>query len=136
TGDHTLLDRAARTLERYGQHVGRAVRVMPLMVANVALWHGGDTQVVVAGGPDAADTLALERAVAAHYLPWAVSVPIDPATAEHRAATMPWVAAMVADQGAAAYICDGFACQAPESDPAAVAASLDALVQRTRVALI
>ncbi len=136
TGDHTLLDRAARTLERYGQHVGRAVRVMPLMVANVALWHGGDTQVVVAGEPGAADTLKLERTVAAHYLPWAVSVPIGPSSAAHLAATMPWVTSMVAERGAVAYVCDGFACQAPESDPAAVAASLDALVQRTRVALI
>src|SRR6185436_7707713 len=60
TGDQSYRDRAGRTLERYGPSIGRAVRVMPLMVANVTLWHAGGAQVVIVGERGGPDTLALE----------------------------------------------------------------------------
>lgn len=133
-GDQALLERASRTLERYGPHLGKAVRVMPLMVANIALWRGGDTQIVVAGTPGAADTIALEAAVAERYLPWAVTIPLAASTRDSVAATFPWLGAMSADHGAKAYLCDGFTCQAPEADAVALGLSLDALVRSKRIA--
>src|SRR5438132_13040998 len=39
-GDAALIDRAKRTLERYGPGLGRVARVMPLMLGNLAAWHG------------------------------------------------------------------------------------------------
>jgi uncharacterized protein YyaL (SSP411 family) len=105
---------------------------MPLMVANIVLWHGGGTQIVIAGRPGAEDTIALERAVAAHDLPWAVKIPVDPtATA---ASPLPWLRAMTLRDGrAAAYVCSDFTCQAPVTDASALDAQIDDLVRGKRV---
>jgi hypothetical protein len=65
------MDLAERTLQRYGAGLGQVVRVMPLMAANLALWHGRRSEVVLAGDPDSADFRALERVLAGAYLPWA-----------------------------------------------------------------
>ncbi len=128
TGDRTLIDRAGRTLERYGPQIGRAVRVMPLMVANVVLWHAGGTQIVLAGA-DGQAMAALEGALARHYLPWAVTVPLqDEAAAKRLGARWPWMAAMVPRGGAAtAYVCTNFTCQAPQTDATAFDEQLAAL---------
>ncbi len=72
--DETLATRAERTLERYGPQIGRAVRVMPLMVSNLVLWHTPPSQVVLVGTPGADDFKALERVLARHYLPAAVTI--------------------------------------------------------------
>jgi uncharacterized protein YyaL (SSP411 family) len=125
-GDAEFDDLAGRTLARYGPHVGRAVRVLPLMVANIALWHGGDTQIVIAGPPDNEATRALESVVAAHDLPWAVVVPLSSAAAAAELGTViPWMAAMWPQSGAKVYVCDNFTCQAPIDDPSSLAAALD-----------
>ncbi len=128
TGDRTLIDRAGRTLERYGPQIGRAVRVMPLMVANVVLWHAGGTQIVLAGA-DGQAMAALAGALARHYLPWAVTVPLqDEAAAKRLGARWPWMAAMVPRGGAAtAYVCTNFTCQAPQTDATAFDEQLAAL---------
>jgi uncharacterized protein YyaL (SSP411 family) len=131
-GDEALTTLASRTLERYGPHIGRAVRVMPLMVTNIVLWHGGGTQIVIAGHRDADDTRALERAVAHHDLPWAVSVPVDPTTAA--TSPLPWLRAMALRDGhAAAYVCSDFTCQAPVTDAAALDAQIEDLARGKRV---
>ncbi len=131
-GDDARATLAGRTLERYGPHIGRAVRVMPLMVANIALWHGGGTQIVIAGHRDADDTRALERAVAHHDLPWAVIVPVDPTTAA--TSPLPWLRAMALRDGhAAAYVCSDFTCQAPVTDAAVLDAQIEDLVRGKRV---
>ena len=79
TGDATFSDRAKATLERYGPQIGQVVRVMPLMVSNVALWHATKAEIVIAGDPAAAETRALEAVAARRYLPWAITIPVDPA---------------------------------------------------------
>jgi uncharacterized protein YyaL (SSP411 family) len=133
-GDQALIDRAGRTLERYGPQIGRAVRVMPLMVGNVVLWHAGGTQIVIAGQPGET-TAALERAVARRYAPWAVTVPIqDEAAAARLGSRWPWMAAMVPRGGAStAYVCTNFTCQAPETDPASFDRQLAALAEPRRL---
>jgi uncharacterized protein YyaL (SSP411 family) len=131
-GDEALTTLAGRTLERYGPHIGRAVRVMPLMVTNIVLWHGGGTQIVIAGRHDAEDTRALERAVARHDLPWAVIVPVDPTIAA--SSPLPWLQAMALRDGhAAAYVCSDFTCQAPVTDAAALDGQIEDLVRGKRV---
>ena len=75
TGNGTLLDRARVTLERYGPGLGQVVRVMPLMASNLALWYGPRAEVVIAGAPGAADTVALEAVAGARYLPWTLTIP-------------------------------------------------------------
>jgi hypothetical protein len=117
--DSSLVDRARRTLERYGPEIGRAVRVMPFMVSNVALWHAAGSQIVLAGRPGSADLLALERVVTKFYLPAAAVIVRDTTGADAALARrLPWLAAMQpADGRAAAYVCREFTCQAPTADP-------------------
>ena len=133
-GEQALIDRAGRTLERYGPQIGRAVRVMPLMVANVVLWQAGGTQIVIAGAPAEA-TAALERALARRYVPWAVTIPIqDVAAAKRLGSRWPWMAALVPRGGAStAYVCTNFTCQAPETDAAAFDRQLSALAEPRRL---
>jgi uncharacterized protein len=115
TGDRGCLARAERTLERYGAGLGQVVRVMPMMMANVALWHGRRAEIVLVGAPGSADLAALERVVAGHYAPWAVTVAVEPGRAP--SSRTPWLGAMAMQGGrATAYVCHDFACQAPTAD--------------------
>jgi uncharacterized protein YyaL (SSP411 family) len=132
-GDPEFDDMAGRALQRYGPHIGRAVRVLPLMAANIALWHGGDTQIVIAGPREDDATRALEAVVASHQLPWAVTVSIASADDAGRLARLvPWIGAMWSERGPAAYVCDNFTCQAPEHDPSSLDAALNRLVTGAR----
>jgi uncharacterized protein YyaL (SSP411 family) len=133
--DNALADRARRTLERYGPQVGRVVRVMPLMVSNLVLWHSPAIQVVVAGEAGQERTMVLERVVSRHYLPAGVVLRLgSDARTEALAARLPWIAAMEPRDGRAlAYVCHDFACQAPVADPAALDAQLTEAAQPQRV---
>jgi uncharacterized protein YyaL (SSP411 family) len=117
--DTTLLDRAKRTLERYGPHLGEVGRVMPLMLSNIAIWHGGAPQVVIAGPPDTDDTRALERVVAKTYAPGLLQIPR--ASSGDGGSALPWLSAMSARDGrATAYVCRDFTCREPVTDPSAL----------------
>ncbi len=79
TADDALLAHAERTLERYG-HGDRPRRPRDAV-------HGGErralaerwtVQVAIAGDARSDSVIALERAVAAKYLPFAVVVPVHP----------------------------------------------------------
>jgi hypothetical protein len=132
--DETLVKRAERTLERYGPQIGRAVRVMPLMVSNLVIWHAPPSQVVVVGTPGADDFRALERVLARHYLPAAVTVVHQAGEDEALARRLPWLAAMdVVNGRAAAYVCQDFTCQAPLTDPDALDAALKDLSAPRRI---
>jgi uncharacterized protein YyaL (SSP411 family) len=132
-GDAALIDRARRTLERYGPQIGRAVRVMPFMVANIVLWHAGGTQIVIvasAGTP----AEPLERVAARRYLPWGVMIPVrDDQTAARLSARLPWIAAMTSRGAATAYVCSHFTCQAPETDPEGFDRQLAAIAEPRRI---
>jgi uncharacterized protein YyaL (SSP411 family) len=121
TGDAALVARAGRTLERYGPQIGQVVRVMPFMVANAAMWNAPRPQIVLAGAAAQDDRRALETELASHYLPFAVTLAIDPAARpEATSSKLPWLAAMDARDGrAAGYVCVDFVCRAPVTDRAA-----------------
>lgn len=122
TGDASLRDRAAMTLERYGAGLGRIARVMPMMLANVVFWLSPSAQVVIVGDADDEDRRALERAVAKAYAPTMVQMPVSAVGAEALGAILPWVGAMKPVGGrAAAYVCQDFTCRAPVADPAELA---------------
>jgi uncharacterized protein YyaL (SSP411 family) len=70
---------------------------------------------VIAGDPDAPDAAALRRAVAQPYAPDLVIAPLAP---ESPLADWPLFRDKAARDGAAtAYVCRGYACDAPTSDP-------------------
>jgi uncharacterized protein YyaL (SSP411 family) len=139
TGDAAFVDRARATLERYGPGLGRVVRVMPLMASTLTLWYGPRAELVIAGAPGAPDTIALEAAAAARYLPWTVTIPAAPGREDRaRDARLPQIAAMLEavrrrDGRATAFVCRDFACQEPVSDPAALDRQLEAAATPSRI---
>jgi hypothetical protein len=126
TGDAVWRARVERTFEGAGARIRSAGRSVPMMLAGLSAWHAGVQQVAIVGEAGGADREALERVVAARYLPFAVIVPIAPGERQRRiAAVAPFVGAMPCVGGrATAYVCRDFACQAPVTDPGALAAQL------------
>jgi uncharacterized protein len=125
-GDASALEKAERTMARYGPRIGAAARVVPLMLAGLSSWHAAHTQVVLVGEPGAPDSEALRATLAARYIPFAVVVPMSPGDTRHElSVTLPFVAAMTAKDGrATAYVCRAFVCREPVTDPEALAAQL------------
>ncbi len=115
-----------RVLARLATRPAEVARQSPFMVSNVPAWHHGLLQAVIVGQAAADDTAALRRVVARHYLPFTIVVPVEPGDPQMALAQrLPWVDAMAMREGrATAYVCRGFACEAPVTSPEA----LDALL--------
>ena len=118
--------RAERTLARYGPRIGAAARVVPMMLAALSTYHADHAQVVIVGEPDAGDTQAMYRALAARYAPFAVTIPIAPGSTQAKvAAAIPFVGPMTMRDGrATAYVCQDFVCREPTNDPGQLQAAL------------
>jgi uncharacterized protein YyaL (SSP411 family) len=97
TGDESYRARAARALERYGPQIGKVARVMPFMMSNLVKWHGTPMEITITGKRDDERTIALERAVAKKFLPFAVF--------------------LYASGEPSAQVCSNRVCQMPTSDP-------------------
>ena len=102
-----------------------------MMLCGLSAWHAGVSQVVVTGDRDADGTMALERELAARYLPFAIHVPVAPATQEAVAARLEFVGAMTGSESAV-YVCREFTCQQPVKDPASLSALLSGMTQSTK----
>jgi uncharacterized protein YyaL (SSP411 family) len=126
TGDAGALEKAERTMARFGPRIGSAGRAVPFMLSNLSAWHAGpmQTQIVLAGPRDREDTRALRGVLTRAYQPFATVIAVEPGTADQAALArlLPWVGAMgLVDGRAAAYVCRNFACERPITDPAALA---------------
>ncbi len=128
--DSAAVTRIERTLARGGLSIGQAARAVPFMLANLATYHAGVRQIVVVGPPDDEHTRALQAVVARHYLPFSVVVPVTPGHEQARLAhLLPFLERLTMRDGrATAYVCEGFTCQAPTSDPETFARQLGGLV--------
>ena len=99
--------------------MGRAV---PFMAAVLSTSLATAEQIVIVGKRDAADTRAMWNAAHKLYRPFAVMTLVDPSQQEGLAEHMPWIAPMkMVDGKATAYVCKGFACDAPSTDPEVLA---------------
>jgi uncharacterized protein len=113
---HDGLARAERALARIGPRIATAPRAVPMMLCGLSAWHHGLAQVVLVGRAAGQEMLALRRDVAARYLPFAIVVPVEPGPRQAAlAARLPFIAAMTAPEGAAAYVCRDFTCTQPVS---------------------
>ncbi len=126
TPDETLLARAERTLSRFGPRIGAAARAVPMMMAALSAWHRGLGQIVRVGAADAPAAGALNREVAAHYLPFHIVIPAEPGDSQRQLAErLPFIAGMSAGNGgAAAYVCRDFTCQQPATTAAELHSAL------------
>ena len=126
TGDARALAKSERTLGRYGARLGRAARVVPMMMAALAHYHAPATQIVIVGAPGDDATRALQRVVASRYLPFAVRIQVaSDARRAELATRMPFIEAMSGVEGRpTAYVCSDFTCREPVTTPAALDAQL------------
>ncbi len=130
TGDATYQARAEAVLASWGDRLRRQPRVAPGMLAALATSMLPAAEIAIASGAEPAAARALHHAVDRHFLPAAVVIPIAPAAVPALRAVAPWTAAMA--EGArppAAFLCRDFVCEVPTGDPAALAASLEALAR-------
>jgi uncharacterized protein len=127
--DADAVTRIERTLARGGVAIGEAARAVPHMLANLATYHAGLRQVVIVGAPDAQDTQALHDVVARHYLPFTICVPVAPGHAQARLThLLPFLGTLTQrEHRATAYVCEGFTCQAPTTDPETLGRQLGGL---------
>jgi uncharacterized protein YyaL (SSP411 family) len=85
-------------------------RGVPLMAAALSTHLAGVQQIVIAEGEDD----ALDRAVAMHYLPFAIQLRVSAAGRSGLAGSLPFIAAMQPLAGiSAAYVCRDFTCRQP-----------------------
>ncbi len=121
TGDPTYERRAEALIEATAGAVRRSPEGFAFLLCAADFALGPSHEVVVAGAPGAADTAALLAALRRPFLPRKVVVLRPDPGPGPIGALAPYVAAQTAlDGAAAAYVCRGFACERPTTDPGAM----------------
>jgi uncharacterized protein YyaL (SSP411 family) len=129
--DAGYTDMIGRTFALFGERLARMGRAVPLMLSALSSYHAGMSQLVIAGELDDPATQAMRRAAGDRYLPFTVVVPIVREHRDRLARVLPWTAAMTPrDDGATAYVCRAFACDAPTTSPAELVEKLQSLAAR------
>jgi uncharacterized protein YyaL (SSP411 family) len=124
TGQTELEDLAERTMRSAGE-IAQQPMAHTLMMCAAAFAAGPAQEVTIVGDPEAADTRALLDVVRERYLPNAV-VHLRPPDGGAVAELAPYTEAQTMRDGqATAYVCEGFACQAPTTNPEEVVRQLD-----------
>jgi uncharacterized protein YyaL (SSP411 family) len=125
TGAEGFSGKAEQVIGSFGARLVSMSRGVPMMLAALSTYHAGMPQIVIVGRAEEDDTRALIDAVRSRYRPTAVTVRVDPARQADLSRVLPWIGAMgMRDGRATAYVCREFACRAPTTDPAALAAEL------------
>jgi uncharacterized protein YyaL (SSP411 family) len=107
-------DRIDRTLRLFAARLEQMGRGVPMMASALSTRLAGVQQIVLVDG---AGGEPLRRELAQQFLPFAIFLRVDAASARALAASLPFVAAMTPDSsnggGAAVYICRNFTCRQP-----------------------
>ena len=118
TGERAYADRATEAIASFGGRLEEQGRAVPLMAAALSMSITEGEQIVIIGPRDSAETAALWTAANKKYRPFSVITRVDPADQAALAVHMPWIAQMKMIEGkATVYVCRGFACDAPSTDP-------------------
>jgi uncharacterized protein YyaL (SSP411 family) len=123
TGDDRYERRADAIFESFGELLERAAPAFPRLLCALDFRASGPREIVLAGEPGRPDFEALRDAVFASPGLNRVVAHVDSAAAVPALAPLTR-ARSVRDGKAAAYVCERFACQAPVTDPEALAALL------------
>ncbi len=126
TGERAYADRAAEAITSFGGRLEEQGRAVPFMAAALSMSMAEGEQIVILGPRDSAETAALWTAANRRYRPFSVITRVDPGDQAALAAHMPWIAQMkMIDGKATVYVCRGFVCAAPSTDPAVLAGNRD-----------
>jgi uncharacterized protein YyaL (SSP411 family) len=127
-GEASWTDRARATLARLAPTAAKAPLAFGRLLAALDFYLGRTVELAVIGQPGDAQTRRLLEVVRGRFLPNRL---IAVAASPDDGPAMPLLADRRALDGmATAYLCEGFVCQAPTTDPAELARQLDAF--RTR----
>jgi hypothetical protein len=120
TGDGSLRDAAERALGQIEEVASRYPRAFPAWLGALDLASAAVAQVAIVGDPEAADTRALLAVARSGFQPYRVLTLGSP-----ESSTLALLSGRSAIGGrATAYVCHGFACRRPVSEPADLAAEL------------
>jgi uncharacterized protein YyaL (SSP411 family) len=123
--DADLNQRIARTLSLFGVRLSDYGRVVPMMSAALSMREAGVGQIVVVHAEDGRDSSELLDALAARYLPFAVTIPVSAGHMRALAEVLPPLAAMPPVDGrATAYVCRDYVCLAPATSAESLVAQL------------
>jgi uncharacterized protein len=104
-------DRIERTLRLFATRLEQMGRGVPLMAAALSTYLAGMQQIVIVEG-EGGD--ALDRAVAMHYLPFAIQLRVTSDAQGALGGSLPFLASMQPLAGiTAAYVCRDFTCRQP-----------------------
>ena len=114
TSDAAFEQSIERALGMFASRIEHGARTVPMMMAALSAYHAGISQVVVAGDPADAATVALRETISRRYLPFAVTIPLVPEYATALTRILPWTDAMASRlETPAAYVCRNFTCLTP-----------------------
>ncbi len=118
---------AEQTINAFQAQLSRSPSSLPQMLVALDASESTPRQVVIAGKPDAADTLALLREVNHRYQPNEILILADggPGQAYFTQKIEFFKDVHPIDDKATAYVCQNFVCQLPTSDLAVVSRLLD-----------
>ncbi len=117
--DAPLRDTAEKALRLFGTQLEKQPFGTAYLLGVLDDYLRGPTDVVIAGARSGADTRALVRAAQAVYVPNGTVLVRDPDAPEDAGPAVLRDKAQVGGR-AAAYVCRGFTCSAPVTDPAAL----------------
>jgi uncharacterized protein YyaL (SSP411 family) len=121
TGERAYSDRANEAIASFGGRLIDMGRAVPFMAAALSSAIAEGEQIIIVGKRGADDTNAMWSAVHKKYRPFAVVTLVDPSQQSAIAGQMPWIKDMkMIDGKATVYVCRGFACDAPSTDPAVI----------------
>jgi len=110
-------DRIDRTLRLFAARLEQMGRGVPMMASALSTRLAGVQQIVLVDG---AGGEPLRRELAQQFLPFAIFLRVDAASARALAGSLPFVAAMTSDSSnggrAAVYVCRNFTCRQPVTE--------------------
>jgi uncharacterized protein len=118
---------AEQTINAFQAQLSRSPSSLPQLLVALDASESSPRQIVIAGKPDASDTLALLREVNNRYQPNEIVILADggPGQAYFTQKIEFFKDVHRIEDKATAYVCQNFVCQLPTSDPAVVSRQLD-----------
>jgi uncharacterized protein YyaL (SSP411 family) len=123
TGESAYAARAQEAIESFGGRLEEMGRAVPFMAAALSASITEGEQIVIVGKRGESGTSAMWQAVHKKFRPFAVVTLVTPEQQAALASHMPWITDMkMIDGKATVYVCKGFVCEAPSTDPAVLLA--------------
>jgi uncharacterized protein YyaL (SSP411 family) len=118
---------AVQTINAFQAQLARSPSSLPQLLVALYASESASRRIVIAGKPDAPDTLALLREVNNRYQPNEIVILADggPGQAYFTEKIEFFKDVHRIEDKATAYVCQNFVCQLPTSDPAVVSRQLD-----------